>query len=183
MCVAIRICCAASWPGRVSPYKSPTTAKICKARAVSNLALPGSHSQRVYGAQDGGSEKPIHQEGRPSQSLPGRAAECPMVCGNPPLHGGRRPESAGLGRGRTASQARGGISTLSALGPHDTRSHWSWVGMSGHGRRVAIAGHRRFDPTTSDGRAALGRVRAPHPRRPSTSTGRFRLHLPSLGAS
>src|SRR5829696_5013548 len=47
----------------------------------------------------------------------------------------------------------------SALGPHGTRSHWSLVGMSGHGRRVAIAGHRRFDPTTSDGRAVLDRVR------------------------
>jgi hypothetical protein len=51
----------------------------------------------------------------------------------------------------------------SALGPHGTRKRWSSVGTSGHGRRVRIAGHRPSTATTSDGAAALDRVRTPHP--------------------
>ena len=82
-----------------------------------------------------------NQEARPSQSLPGRAAECPMVCGNPPLHGGRLPESAGLGRGRSASQARGGISTLVR------------AGSARHQEPLVLGGHERSRPASSDRRS------------------------------
>jgi hypothetical protein len=34
VCVVIRSCCGASWRGRVSPYESPTTEKLCNDLAV-----------------------------------------------------------------------------------------------------------------------------------------------------
>ena len=49
----------------------------------------------------------------------------------------------------------------SALGPHGIRKRWSRAGTSGHARQVPMSGHRRATTTTSDGRAALARVRAP----------------------
>jgi hypothetical protein len=64
------------------------------------------------------------------------------------------------------SQARGDLVTWSALGPHGIGNRWSSAGMSGHGRRVRIAGHGTLTATTPDDEAASHRVRIPPDRSP-----------------
>jgi hypothetical protein len=106
--------------------------------------------------------------------LAGRAPDVPYASvpsGHPRTttvhaHARRAVGSARPERSEGASQARGDRSAWSALGPHATGNRWSPVGTSGHCRIVGIAGHRPFTARTSDGEAALDRVRTPYPTRP-----------------
>jgi hypothetical protein len=71
-----------------------------------------------------------------------------------------RPANPVPGRGPKQPPSRW---PRSALGPHGIGNRWSPAGTSGHGRQIGIAGHRQSTATTSDGEAALDRVRTPHP--------------------
>jgi hypothetical protein len=59
----------------------------------------------------------------------------------------------------------------SALGPHGIDNRWSSAGTSGHGRHARITSHMGFTATSSNGRAALDRVRTHSPPRQALVTG------------
>jgi hypothetical protein len=79
---------------------------------------------------------------------------------HPGSRGAEAPEPSATSEDRESAVPQ---ERWSVLGPHGTGNHWSLVGMSGHGRQVRIAGHRPYTATTSDGEAALDRVRTPQP--------------------
>jgi hypothetical protein len=111
----------------------------------------------------GEARRPSNQEGRPSQSL-GAGGRVSDGLRQSPLHGGRRPRVAGLGRERSASEARGGgISTLVR------------AGSARHLEPLVLGRHERSRPASSDRRSQA--VRPYDLGRPSSAGQGFESHL------